>query len=43
MASEAGTVTDDEFDVIVSLDGFVALAVAVFVTDPASTSAWSTV
>jgi hypothetical protein len=36
---EAGTVTDDELDVIVADDGFVPDAVAVLVTDPASTSA----
>ena len=40
---EASTVTEDEFDVMVASCGLVPDAVAVFVTDPASTSAWSTV
>jgi hypothetical protein len=43
VAEEAGTVTDDEFDVIVVSDPFSPEAVAELVTNPLSTSAWVTV
>jgi len=40
---DADTVTEELFEVTVALCGFVPDAVAEFVTEPASTSAWSTV
>ena len=43
VVSVASTVTDDGAEVNVSLEGDVALTVAVLVTEPASTSAWVTV
>ena len=44
VALEASTVTDDEFELTgPSLSDEVPLAVAVLVTEPASTSAWVTV
>ena len=43
VASEASTVTEDVSEVTVVGPGVVPLAVAVLVTEPASTSAWVTV
>ena len=43
VALDAFTVTDELFEVTVVFPDEVAVAVAVFVTDPASTSPWVTV
>ena len=43
VASEASTVTDDGSDVTATDCGFVPVASAELVTEPASTSAWVTV